>query len=74
MHEGRQTTHRALTDVQQEQFLHDGFVKLENVFSTETAAEARAILWRDTGCDPDDAYDVDSSGHSTHRLCTGTVS
>ncbi len=54
MYEGRQTAHCALTDVQREQFLHDGFVKLENAFSTETAAEARAILWRDTGCDPDD--------------------
>lgn len=47
--------HRTLTDLQQEQFLRDGFVKLDNAFSAETAAEARAILWRDTGCDPNNS-------------------
>jgi hypothetical protein len=37
-----------------EQFIHNGFLRLENAFSPEIAAEARAILWRDTGCDPHD--------------------
>jgi hypothetical protein len=46
--------HRRLTDVQRDQFLHEGFVKLENAFSLEIAADARTILWRETGCDPHD--------------------
>jgi hypothetical protein len=43
---------RALTDGQEEQFLRDGFVKLERAFSDAIAEEARTILWRQTGCDP----------------------
>ena len=31
-----------------------GFVKVEDAFSRELAEEARTILWRDTGCNPDD--------------------
>jgi hypothetical protein len=46
--------HRVLCDVQRKQFVRDGFVKLENAFSRETAAEAREILWSEVGCDPDD--------------------
>jgi hypothetical protein len=37
-----------------EQFIRYGFVRLANAFSPQIAAEARAILWRDTGCHPDD--------------------
>lgn len=36
-----------------DRFVADGFVKIDQAFSRETAAAARAILWRDTGCDPD---------------------
>jgi hypothetical protein len=35
-------------------FVADGFVKIGQAFSEETAAAARATLWRETGCDPDD--------------------
>ena len=35
-------------------FIELGFVKIERAFPRELADEARAILWRDTGCDPDD--------------------
>ena len=35
-------------------FVELGFVKIERAFPRELADEARAILWRDTGCDPDD--------------------
>ena len=35
-------------------FVRDGFVRVDSAFSAETAAEARAILWAATGCDPDD--------------------
>ena len=37
-----------------EQFIRDGYVKLARAFSAETARAGRAILWRDTGCDPGD--------------------
>src|SRR5260370_14205582 len=40
---------RALTAAQIEQFVADGFVRIERAFSKETAADARAILWHDTG-------------------------
>ena len=35
-------------------FIRDGFVRIDEAFSARTAAEARAILWNATGCDPDD--------------------
>lgn len=35
-------------------FIETGFVRIDNAFPADLAAEARAILWRDTGCDPDD--------------------
>ena len=44
----------ALTPAQIDTFVTDGFVKIENAFSADLAAQGRAILWRDTGCDPDD--------------------
>jgi hypothetical protein len=35
-------------------FISDGFVKVEGAFPRELADECRAILWKDTGCDPGD--------------------
>lgn len=35
-------------------FIRDGFVRLNRAFSRECAEQARAILWRATGCDPGD--------------------
>jgi hypothetical protein len=52
MPNSRDTT-RALSDAQINQFVEDGFVRLEAAFPQETADAARAILWRDTGCDAD---------------------
>jgi Phytanoyl-CoA dioxygenase (PhyH) len=43
-----------MRDVQIEQFICDGFVKIEDAFPRRLADEGRAILWRDTGCDPND--------------------
>ncbi|MES2290286.1 MAG: phytanoyl-CoA dioxygenase family protein [Pseudomonadota bacterium] len=34
-------------------FLRDGFIRIDEAFSEATAAQARAILWKATGCDPD---------------------
>jgi hypothetical protein len=41
-------------DVEVERFIHEGFVRIEGAFPQELAAAARAILWRDVGCDPED--------------------
>lgn len=54
MHSGQEAARRVLSDAQREQFVHDGFVKLDNAFTSETADEARVILWRSAGCDPAD--------------------
>lgn len=45
---------RTLTAAHIEQFVTNGFVRIDEAFSPRLADEARAILWRDTGCDPDD--------------------
>jgi hypothetical protein len=54
MHSGIEWTHRDLKDAEKEQFVWDGYVKFENAFPSEIAAEAQAILWHATGCNPDD--------------------
>lgn len=36
-------------------FVADGYVRIDRAFPRALADEARAILWRDTGCDPDDS-------------------
>lgn len=43
-----------VNDTRSEAFIRDGFLRVDNAFSRELAAEARAILWRDTGCDAND--------------------
>jgi len=45
---------RVLTNTQIEQFIRDGFVKIEAAFARDVAAQGRAILWRDTSCDERD--------------------
>lgn len=41
------------TPIQLQQFIEKGFIHLPQAFSAETAAAARAILWKATGLDPD---------------------
>lgn len=43
-----------LSDAEVAAFIRDGFVRIERAFAREDADAARAILWKDTGCDPDD--------------------
>ncbi len=50
----KRKAHRALSDAQRQQFVREGFVKLENAFSKEIAVAARQILWREVGCNPED--------------------
>jgi hypothetical protein len=42
-----------LSPAEIEQFVRDGFVKLERAFSRDTAAACREILWRDLRLSPD---------------------
>ncbi|WP_426752947.1 phytanoyl-CoA dioxygenase family protein [Myxococcus sp. Y35] len=37
-----------------EQFVEEGFVRVDHAFPRELADAGRALLWRDTGCAPDD--------------------
>jgi hypothetical protein len=53
MHLAKEMVRRVLSDAQRQQFVRDGFAKLENAFPSEIAAAARAILWSATGCDPE---------------------
>src|SRR5262245_3334560 len=46
---------RALSDAQLDQFIQDGFVRLDNAFPRRLAEQGRTILWRDTGYDPADS-------------------
>jgi len=43
-----------LAPAQIEQFITEGFVRIDAAFPRTVADEARAILWRATGCSPDD--------------------
>ena len=42
-----------LTTKQIDDFINNGYVKLENAFPTEIAKECRDILWKKMGCNPD---------------------
>lgn len=53
MHDVPETA-RALSAVEIDSFIADGFVRLDGAFPAALADEARAILWRDMGLDPDD--------------------
>ena len=44
----------ALTAAQIGAFITDGFVRIDDAFPHQLADQGRAILWRDTGCNPDD--------------------
>jgi len=36
------------------QFIEEGFVRLDKAFPRDLADKGREILWKDTGCNPDD--------------------
>lgn len=48
-------TWRTLSDALIDQFITDGYVRIDGAFPRPLADAARAILWRETGCDPDNA-------------------
>ena len=43
-----------LSNSQVQQFIEDGFVRIDGAFPRQLADQGRAILWRDLPCDPDD--------------------
>nr|WP_295889774.1 phytanoyl-CoA dioxygenase [uncultured Devosia sp.] len=43
----------ALTAAQIDAFITDGFIRIDNAFPRELAEQGRPILWKATGCDPD---------------------
>ncbi|GAB3692238.1 phytanoyl-CoA dioxygenase family protein [Spirosoma flavus] len=43
-----------LNKLQIDQFIKEGFIRIDNAFAPELAEAARSILWQDTGCDPND--------------------
>lgn len=45
----------ALTDAEIQQFIDNGFVRIDNAFSKELAEAGCDILWKETGCDPNDS-------------------
>jgi len=45
---------RGLEPAHIEEFITNGFVRIDQAFPRETAGASRAILWKATGCDPDD--------------------
>jgi hypothetical protein len=48
------TNPKTLSAAQIDAFISDGYVRIDDAFPAKLAAECRAILWRDTGADPDD--------------------
>lgn len=44
-----------LSDTQVDHFIRLGFVRIDDAFPRAVADQAREILWRETGCDPDDS-------------------
>jgi hypothetical protein len=66
-----------LADTQIDRFIEDGFVKIEGAFPKDIATQARSILWKDTGCDPDDPatwikpHRFDETAHHKEVLATG---
>jgi hypothetical protein len=47
------TEHIGLTSHQVQSFIDDGFVKIENAFSTDLAKQGRDELWAVIGLSPD---------------------
>jgi hypothetical protein len=43
-----------LSEAAIQRFIEKGFVRLDNAFPRELADQGRELLWRETGCDPDD--------------------
>lgn len=46
--------HFRLDEAQVARFIEEGFLRIDQAFSRERAEEARRILWRDSGCNPED--------------------
>ena len=54
MTDGDRSGSNALSKVQVEQFIRDGFIRIDGAFPREMAEQACAIMWRDIPFDPHD--------------------
>ncbi|TLS41095.1 phytanoyl-CoA dioxygenase [Streptomyces montanus] len=54
-----------------ERFLEDGFVKIEGAFPPRVATHCARLLWRETGCDPDDPSTWDKPVHWVPDMAQG---
>ena len=52
--DGNTSSAGGLAPAQIAEFITNGFVRIEGAFPRELAAAAREILWKATGCSPDD--------------------
>jgi hypothetical protein len=43
-----------LSSIQINQFIEEGFVRIDNAFPAAVAAEVRSVLWKDMDADPGD--------------------
>jgi hypothetical protein len=66
-----------LSSAEIQQFIQDGFVRIDRAFPRQLADEGRAILWRDLPCDPDDPASwtrpVIRLGYYDHEPFNGAV-
>lgn len=69
----------ALSRAQIDQFITNGFIRIDHAFPRALADEARAILWADTGCDPEDprtwtrpVIRLNQYGHPPFRAAANT--
>ncbi len=44
------------TEAEVQQFVEEGFIRLDGAFLREIVDQGRALMWRNTGCDPDGNY------------------
>jgi Phytanoyl-CoA dioxygenase (PhyH) len=44
-----------LSEAKVANFIRDGYVRIDNAFPRRLATQARARMWRDTGCNPNDS-------------------
>lgn len=61
-------------------FVREGFARIDGAFDSQTAEQGGAILWRTTGCDPDDrstwtrpVVRLDRIGHAPFREAANTT-
>ncbi|CAM5428028.1 Phytanoyl-CoA dioxygenase (PhyH) [Streptomyces sp. KS_5] len=63
--------HGPMDDEMVERFLEDGFVRIEGAFPPRVAEHCARLLWRETGCDPEDPGTWKDPVHWVHDMAQG---